>query len=59
MHGGGRGRFKQCKTFEHFQCEAHNLSDRTHNSLIAQMADIDFKVVLLERLNQKWKQKHF
>ena len=26
---------------------------------IAQMADIGFKVVLLERLNQKWKQKHF
>ena len=24
---------------------------------IAQMADIGFKVVLLERLNQKWKQK--
>ena len=29
------------------------------NSPIAQMADIGFKVVLLERLNQKWKQKHF
>ena len=28
-------------------------------SPIAQMADIGFKVVLLERLNQKWKQKHF
>ena len=28
-------------------------------ALIAQMADIGFKVVLLERLNQKWKQKHF
>ena len=26
--------------------------------LIAQMADIGFKVVLLERLNQKWKQSH-
>ena len=26
---------------------------------IAQLADIGFKVVLLERLNQKWKQKHF
>ena len=26
---------------------------------IAQMADIGFKVVLLERFNQKWKQKHF
>ena len=26
---------------------------------IAQMADIGFKVVLLEQLNQKWKQKHF
>ena len=25
---------------------------------IAQMADIGFKVVLLERLNQKWKQNH-
>ena len=28
-------------------------------SPVAQMADIGFKVVLLERLNQKWKQKHF
>ena len=28
-------------------------------SPIAQMADIGFKVVLLEQLNQKWKQKHF
>ena len=27
-------------------------------SPIAQMADIGFKVVLLERLNQKWKQNH-
>ena len=27
-------------------------------SPIAQMADIGFKLVLLERLNQKWKQKH-
>ena len=27
-------------------------------ALIAQMADIGFKVVLLERLNQKWKQNH-
>ena len=30
-----------------------------HITQIAQMADIGFKVVLLERLNQKWKQKHF
>ena len=30
-----------------------------NDALIAQMADIGFKVVLLERLNQKWKQKHF
>ena len=29
------------------------------SSLIAQMADIGFKVVLLKQLNQKWKQKHF
>ena len=27
-------------------------------SPVAQMADIGFKVVLLERLNQKWKQNH-
>ena len=27
-------------------------------SPVAQIADIGFKVVLLERLNQKWKQKH-
>ena len=31
----------------------------TVTSPVAQMADIGFKVVLLERLNQKWKQKHF
>ena len=30
-----------------------------HKAPVAQMADIGFKVVLLERLNQKWKQKHF
>ena len=30
-----------------------------HCAPVAQMADIGFKVVLLERLNQKWKQKHF
>ena len=36
------------------------VDDSDHNdALIAQMADIGFKVVLLERLNQKWKQKHF
>ena len=33
--------------------------DVEYGSPIAQMADIGFKVVLLERLNQKWKQKHF
>ena len=32
---------------------------RSDHAPIAQMADIGFKVVLLERLNQKWKQKHF
>ena len=35
------------------------LSFFNEGSPIAQMADIGFKVVLLERLNQKWKQKHF
>ena len=35
------------------------VDDSDHNdALIAQMADIGFKVVLLERLNQKWKQNH-
>jgi len=33
--------------------------EATTSAPIAQMADIGFKVVLLERLNQKWKQKHF
>ena len=30
-----------------------------HGTPVAQMADIGFKVVLLEQLNQKWTQKHF
>ena len=42
-------------TFESYK-EAQARNEPTP---IAQMADIGFKVVLLERLNQKWKQKHF
>ena len=42
-----------CKDFLKFIC------DYICHSPVAQMADIGFKVVLLERLNQKWKQKHF
>ena len=35
-----------------------SLTKKTAVPLIAQMADIGFKVVLLKRLNQKWKQNH-
>ena len=40
------------------QCE-EGVSKVKTPTPVAQMADIGFKVVLLERLNQKWKQKHF
>ena len=40
-------------------CLPEQMQSRIGCTPIAQMADIGFKVVLLERLNQKWKQKHF
>ena len=46
----------------HSQCTSkeicNSLMQLLARSPIAQMADIGFKVVLLERLNQKWKQNH-
>lgn len=47
--------------FSYKESISTTFTDGLHHTktLIAQMADIGFKVVLLERLNQKWKQKHF
>ena len=47
-----------CVTPQHEEKRAVTVFDALL-SPIAQMADIGFKAVLLEQLNQKWKQKHF